>query len=219
MLFNDTSASSNHVKVKICGICDSSIARCCVEQGADAIGLMFYPPSPRSVSLEKAAVIAEDVSGTIDIIGVFVNPDKEEVDQVLDKVKLTGLQFHGNETEIFCSQWLMPWLKAVHLHDNCDIMADIHHWNYAFACLLDNKTEGLYGGSGKAFDWSRIPVEVRQSIILSGGLHSGNVAEAIRTVSPLALDVSSGVERIRGKKSITLIKEFMHEVTHAQDNR
>jgi len=218
MFFNSSLgdvAQNAATKVKICGIQDSDMAAWCVKQGADAIGLMFFQPSPRFVSITQASAVINNVKGKIDIIGVFVNPSKEEVEKAIDS-GITGLQFHGNETVEFCAQWPLPWLKAIHVDDHCHIKDELEKWQCAFSCLLDSKAPDAYGGMGKKFNWQAIPKSYRTSIVLSGGIHLGNVVEALSEISPFALDVSSGVESVRGQKSKALIRAFMQEVLHAR---
>lgn len=211
--------NTNSVKVKICGLRSALMAKWAVAAGADAIGLMFYKPSPRCVTFNEAAKLSEAVKGQADIVGVFVNPTKDEVKEAIQKSGLTGLQFHGDESVDFCTQWDLPWLKAIHVDGLCDIESEVDRWRSAFACLLDTKLPSHYGGSGKTFDWSCIPNNRRSSIVLSGGLHSGNVAEALSDITPFALDVSSGVEVTRGQKSQALITAFMHEVQNVRKNK
>ncbi len=210
MFFDNT---NNYIKIKICGICDVDIARFAVNEGADAIGLMFYKQSPRFVTLEQAALIIDAVEGKADIIGVFVNADEIQIEKAI-ALGITGLQFHGNESLEFCSQWSLPWLKAISVDNNTNINSEIRVWKQAFACLLDTKVSGIYGGSGKVFDWSVIPDKIKCFIVLSGGLTSHNIESAIEQVNPFALDVSSGVESSRGVKSKALIKQFISKVKH-----
>ena len=216
MFFKTTPSSPERTRVKICGLQTVKTAQLAVDSGADAIGLVFYKPSPRCVTLSQANKIALSVDRQIDIIGVFVNPSREEVEQTIRRVNLTGLQFHGNESKDFCTQWPLPWLKAIHIDEQTDIKSQIQHWPESFACLLDTKTPSLYGGAGKQFNWQKIPTDQCASIVLSGGLNPDNVAEAM-ALEPFALDVSSGVEYTRGIKSITLIKAFMKEVHNVQN--
>ena len=216
MFFKTTPLLSKKIRVKICGLQTIQTAQLAVDSGVDAIGLVFYKPSPRCVTLLQANEIALSVGREIDIIGVFVNPSRKEVEQAINQVGLTGLQFHGNESRDFCTQWSLPWLKAIHVDDRTDIKSQIKHWSESFACLLDTKTPGLYGGAGRQFNWQKIPADQCASIILSGGLNPDNVAEAM-ALKPFALDVSSGVENTRGIKSITLMQAFMKEVHDVQN--
>ncbi|MTI12938.1 phosphoribosylanthranilate isomerase [Sansalvadorimonas verongulae] len=202
------------MKVKICGLRNPSDAQVAAECGADAIGFMFYEPSPRNLTLEEGRVLSQTLKGKVTRTGVFVNPEPVFLEQLLNTVELDALQFHGDETNEFCRQWGLPWIKAVRVRENSDVAEELSQWTNASAFLLDSYTPGVYGGTGEAFDWGRFPKHLKQPLILAGGLSPANVAEAIATVQPWAIDVSSGVERSRGIKDETLIREFMKEVNN-----
>ena len=209
-------ANASKVKVKICGITSLSMAEWVLAQGADAIGFVFYPPSPRNITIERAAEIAQVIANQIDVIGVFVNATQWHVEQILAHVPLTGMQFHGDESTAFCARWSLPWLKAIRVDAKCNLEKEVLRWKDAFSCLLDVKCNDVYGGSGKTFDWSIIPSHIRPNIVLSGGINSTNVRKAIKSIKPLGIDVSSGVECVKGEKSKLLIKQFMWEVHDGQ---
>ncbi|CAM3512643.1 phosphoribosylanthranilate isomerase [Parendozoicomonas haliclonae] len=204
------------VKVKVCGLREVEHAEAAVDNGADAIGLMFYAPSPRHISNEEGAAISKAVKGKASRVGVFVNPEPDYLQQVLADVELDILQFHGDEDDDFCEQWGLPWIKAVRVAGSTDVEAELARWPNASAFLLDAYTPDAYGGTGEAFDWRLFPKEQNKPLILAGGLNPGNVAQAVATVSPWAVDVSSGVESARGIKDEALIKGFLNEVKNVR---
>ncbi len=214
MMFTD--AQDKSVRVKICGLREPEHAVIAADAGADAIGLMFYSSSPRNVTVDEAALIAKAVAGKVTRVGVFVNPDEDFLKEVLAGVELDALQFHGDESNEFCSRWGLPWIKAVRVKDAMDVESELANWPDASAFLLDSYTPGVYGGTGEAFDWNRFPKHLKQPLILAGGLTPVNVAAAAVTVRPWALDVSSGVEQSRGIKDTALIKGFMEEVNNVR---
>ena len=216
MLFGTESRTENRTKIKICGLRQPEHARAAADCGADAIGLMFYEPSPRNLTVDQAAPLAQSVAGLVSRVGVFVNPEPEVLQHILDTVELDVLQFHGDEDNAFCARWGLPWIKAVRVKDDMDIVDQLKQWPGASAFLLDAYDPAAYGGTGKAFDWSRFPQHLEQPLILAGGLAPANVADAVATVRPWAVDVSSGVEKARGEKDETLIKGFIQEVNNVR---
>ncbi|HBA35330.1 MAG TPA: phosphoribosylanthranilate isomerase [Gammaproteobacteria bacterium] len=199
-------------QVKICGITSVEVARACVEAGATAIGLVFYPQSSRYISVEKAAELAASLPPFVQVVGLFLDASMEEINFTLRHVPLTLLQFHGQESVKFCESFNRPYIKSVGLGQPIDILTYIETYQSARGFLLDSNTHGAPGGSGHTFDWTTIPNRIRNSIILAGGLNVTNVAEAIRQIKPYAVDVSSGVEKTRGVKDIALIKAFIQEI-------
>ncbi len=204
-------------RVKICGITREEDLAAAVAAGADALGLVFYAPSPRCVSPQRAAQLVAQVPAFVSKVGLFVNASEETVRSVMAEVALDLLQFHGDEDAVFCSSFGMPWIKAARVKPGLDLL----EYAAAFAAspgvsglLLDAHADG-FGGSGKTFDWSLIPPSLPLPVILSGGLHPGNVAEAVRAVRPWAVDVSSGVEAARGIKDAQKIAEFIAGVRDA----
>jgi phosphoribosylanthranilate isomerase len=179
-----------------------------VEQGADAIGLVFYPASPRCVSIEQAWQIARVVPPFVTVVGLFVNASKLAVRRVMEAVPLQLLQFHGEEEEAFCRSFHAPYIKAARVRPGLDLVEYAAAYPSAQGLLLDAYVEG-YGGAGRTFDWSLIPPRLPLPLILSGGLNAGNVAEAIRIVRPWAVDVSSGVEAARGIKDAEKVAAFV----------
>ena len=201
-------------RVKICGITRRQDAEFAVKSGADAIGLVFYEPSPRAVTAAQAALITAQLPPFVAIVGLFVNASAEMVRQTLEQVPLSLLQFHGDEAAEFCEQFNMPYIKAVRMQTAAHLKkADMHYTN-ASALLLDSFQHGVPGGTGQTFDWSMITA-ISKPLILAGGLTTKNVAAAIKQVSPYAVDVSGGVEESKGLKSNNKISAFMREVANA----
>jgi len=203
-------------RVKICGITSTEDAINAVKLGADAIGLVFYDKSPRFINLETAKKIALTLPPFVSKVGLFVDASNDEINTVLAQVPLNILQFHGNETPEQCNEYSMPYIKAVRMQNGIDINNIANQYSDAIALLLDAYVEGIQGGTGETFDWSRIPNDIEKPIILAGGLTPTNVSNAIQQVSPYAVDVSGGVESEKGIKDATKIAEFMREVTNAQ---
>ncbi|WP_372798704.1 phosphoribosylanthranilate isomerase [Litorivivens sp.] len=199
-------------RVKICGITRVSDARIAYALGADAIGLVFYKPSSRNISVDQAVEIARAVGPFISRVGLFVNPSAEDVEQVIRQVGLDRLQFHGDESEAFCRQFGLPYIKALRAKPGVDFQATVDQYPSAMGVLLDSYKPGVAGGTGEVFDWQSIPTALRSSIILAGGLNAGNVSEAIRAIRPAAVDVSGGVEESPGIKSADKIEAFIEAV-------
>ncbi|WP_148862649.1 phosphoribosylanthranilate isomerase [Marinobacter fonticola] len=199
-------------RVKICGITRIEDAVQAVEAGADAIGLVFYPPSPRAVDVEQAARIVRALPPFVEAVGLFVNPDPDLVRTVIDEVGIGLLQFHGDEPSSFCAQFHQRWLKAVRVRDMEDVPSAYRVYPDASGLLVDAYDPKKYGGTGQIFDWSLIPQERPRPLILAGGLNSANVAAAVAAVRPWAVDVSGGVEREKGIKDASRIIEFIREV-------
>ena len=199
-------------RVKICGITRVEDAMAASDAGADAIGLVFYAPSPRNVAPLEAVRLVAPVSSFITTVGLFVNPKADEVRKVLELVPLDRLQFHGDETEAFCRQFDTPYIKALRAKPGADFAALADAYSSAAGILLDSYKPGVAGGTGEVFDWRLIPASLRSSIILAGGLNADNVASAIRAVSPGAVDVSGGVESSPGIKSTAKIRAFIEAV-------
>jgi phosphoribosylanthranilate isomerase len=197
-------------RVKICGITNLEDAKAAVNAGADAIGLVFYKNSPRYISIDKAREIVENVTAFVNCVGLFVNSDKEYIDTVLEKVSLDTLQFHGDESEQACALYNKPYIKAIRMDEEINLPEEVEKYFSAKALLLDTYVEGLAGGTGTIFNWGRIPKNLRKPIILAGGLNASNVKDAIKQISPYAVDVSGGVEIEKGRKDPNKIKEFIN---------
>lgn len=197
------------MRVKICGITSIKDAAFAVEAGADAIGLVFYEPSPRFVEMETAADIAYSVGPFVTVVGLFVNPEKALVDRVVKQVPLNLLQFHGDESPAFCEQFSLPYMKAVRMRDELDIDNEITQYQSASAILLDAYKPGVPGGTGETFDWNRVPQNTSQHIVLAGGLKPENVREAIKITRAYGVDVSGGVESSPGVKAKDKVIAFI----------
>ena len=204
-------SSLQRIRIKICGITRPEDARAAVDLGADALGLVFYAPSPRCVSVEQAWEIARVVPPFVTLVGLFVNESKLTVRRVMEAVPVQLLQFHGEEEESFCRSFHAPYIKAARVRTGLDLVKYAEAYPTAQGLLLDAFVEG-YGGGGKSFDWSLIPPRLPQPVILSGGLEAGNVAEAVRAVRPWAVDVSSGVEAAKGIKDAGKMAAFISGV-------
>ena len=201
-------------RVKICGITRVEDGIDAAEAGADAIGLVFYPPSPRVLAIERAIEIRNALPPFVQTVALFVNPSRAEVDEVLERVRPSMLQFHGEETPAFCAGFPVPWLKACRVREGVDLLEYFRSYPGAAGWLADAFVEG-YGGAGKSFDWSLVPAERERPLVLSGGLTKDNAAEAVRRVRPWAVDVSSGVESAKGIKDAAKIAAFIREVNNA----
>jgi phosphoribosylanthranilate isomerase len=205
-------------RVKICGITRPRDAGAAAEAGADAIGLVFYPPSPRYLSTERAVEIRDALPPFVQTVALFVNPDAAQVAQVIGRVKPGLLQFHGEESPRFCAQFGVPFVKACRVRPGdragVDALEYLRPFSAAAAWLFDSYVPE-YGGVGEAFDWSLLPATKERPVILSGGLSRENVAEALRRVRPWGVDVSSGVESAKGIKDAAKMAAFIAEVSNA----
>jgi phosphoribosylanthranilate isomerase len=197
-------------KIKICGITNSADAQLAVELGTDALGFIFYPKSPRYIKATAAADICNALPPFVAKVGVFVNELEYEIEKALAECLLTALQFHGDEPPGFCQKFAAKSIKAIRVRDEESLRAAAEY--DVDALLLDTYTDNSRGGTGKAFDWSlamKAKETLEPPIILSGGLTTVNVQEAIRKVRPYAVDVSSGVEREPGKKDPEKQRRFI----------
>ena len=198
--------------MKICGITRVEDALTAVAQGADAIGLVFYAPSPRAISIEQAAAIVQQIPAFVSVVGLFVNAEERYVKEVTSRVALDLLQFHGDETPEQCASFGLPFIKAVRVKSDTNLVQCAKDYSASRALLLDTYTEGVAGGTGHVFDWSLIPPDLAKSVVLAGGLTAANVAAAIQQVKPYAVDVSGGVEAAKGIKDAAKIAAFMQQV-------
>ena len=204
-------------RAKICGITRIEDIHSAVNAGADAIGFVFYAPSPRSVTIEQAQELAKHVPAYVQIVGLFVNATADEIAQVLEVVPLDMLQFHGDETAEQCQQIAVQtkrrWYKAIQVKPELDVINTIKSYQNvgASAVLLDAWHPELKGGTGHSFDWSQFP-KLDIPLILAGGLKPDNVEDAIKTTNAYAVDVSGGVESAKGIKDQQLIEQFMQGV-------
>ena len=214
-------------RVKICGITRVDDGVAAVREGADAIGVVFWRGTPRCIDADLAREIVRALPPFVKVVGLFVDPARDEVQDALARVPLDALQFHGAEPADFCRSFGRPYLKAIAVKPGIDLLEYAAHYDDAAALLFDAYAEGdLPGGTGVAFDWSRLTGDVRarlsRPIVLSGGLDPSNVERAIRAVRPFGVDVSSGVEERdgegrprRGFKDAARIAAFMRGVRNA----
>ena len=204
-------------RAKICGITRIQDIQSVVQAGADAIGFVFYPPSPRNVTLEQAKVLVKHVPAYVQTVGLFVNATGDEIAKVLQQVPLDMIQFHGDETPEDCraiaAQVGRRWYKAIQVKPDLDVIDVIKSYQYvgASAVLLDAWHPELKGGTGHQFDWSQFP-KLDIPLILAGGLKPENIEDAITTTGAYAVDVSGGVESAKGIKDQQLIERFMQGV-------
>jgi len=199
-------------RTKICGITRVEDALSAAKYGADAIGLVFYKKSPRYVTPEKAAKIVASLPPFVTSVGLFVDEAPSEISKILETVPLDLLQFHGSEPESECVRYNQPYIKAIAMKPGLDVAATIDQYGSARGILLDTYDVVLPGGTGKAFDWNKVPQNLSKPITLAGGLTHENVHQAVSSVKPWAVDVSGGVEESKGKKDHRLIKAFIEGV-------
>ncbi len=205
-------------RVKICGITRLEDARAAVGLGADAIGLVFYPPSPRAVTPETAAAIVESLPPFVSVVGLFVDEARSRIAEILKTVPLDLLQFHGEESPEQCAGHGRPWIKAIRMHESVDLISVMHEYAGCAGLLLDTYQAGVPGGTGVTFDWDRIPRKLASNIILAGGLNPQNVEQAIRQVHPYAVDVSGGVEAAKGIKDADKLAAFIAGVNRGDNS-
>lgn len=180
--------------------------------GADALGFVFYHPSPRNIELESAVQIMASLPPFITSVGLFVNAEPEFIEKVVQTAQLDLLQFHGDEIESECSRYGLPYIKAIPMKDGTDLAQQCHTFHSSRGILLDAYVPGQPGGTGQTFNWNAIPQQLEKPIILAGGLTPSNVTTAIETVRPWAVDVSGGVEQAKGKKDPALVSAFIKGV-------
>ncbi|MCU7880614.1 MAG: phosphoribosylanthranilate isomerase [Candidatus Thiodiazotropha sp. (ex Lucinoma aequizonata)] len=196
-------------RIKICGITRVEDAADAVRHGVDAIGLVFYPSSPRAISLRQAQAIVKTLPPFITVVGLFVDEARSQIERFIREVPIDLLQFHGHETAADCSGYGLPWIKAVRMRDEIDLAIVERDFSHASGLLLDSYQAGVPGGTGQRFDWSRISPTLASKVILAGGLNLQNVVQAIRQVHPYAVDVSGGIEVSKGVKDAAKIEAFI----------
>ena len=211
----ETDYLPSRTRVKFCGITRVEDALAAVSCGCDAIGLVFYAPSPRNVSLETAADIVASLPPFVSAVGLFVDATEDEIGAVLARTRLDLLQFHGEEMPTQCRAYGLPYMKAIRVQPGANLLQYATDYSDARALLFDTYTAGVAGGTGKVFDWSLIPKNLPQAVVLAGGLDAKNVAAAIRQVRPYAVDVSGGVESAKGIKDAEKMAAFMRGVSDA----
>jgi phosphoribosylanthranilate isomerase len=205
---------TQRTRIKICGLSQESDIEAAVDAGADAVGFVLHKPSPRYVSIERFAELARRLPAFVTPVALFVNAAPELIARAIAAVPHLQLQFHGDETPAQCSAAGRPYLRAARMMEGLDLLDFAARYPDATGLLLDAHVEG-FGGGGKVFDWSLIPRDVPTPVVLSGGLHAGNVVEGILRVRPFAVDVSSGVESARGIKDARAIRRFCEAVREA----
>lgn len=203
------------VRVKICGITRLQDLHAACDAGADALGFVFYEKSPRHVTIATATALLRELPPFVQSVGLFVNAEPAFIESVLNAVPLDLLQFHGDETPADCARFGRPYIKAVRVNRDTDLLKCAADFDTSRGLLLDAFVPGVPGGTGERFDWSLIPPALPKPVILSGGLTPDNVAEAVRRVRPWAVDVSSGVEVTKGIKDAHLIAQFIAKAKEA----
>lgn len=204
-------------RIKICGITRPEAGVHAVNSGADAIGLVFYDPSPRNVTIEQACKITTELPPFVTVVGLFVNASEATVRRVIEQIPISLLQFHGNESASDCELYGKPYLKAVHMKEEVDFNAVEHHFGSARGLLLDSFKADEPGGTGNRFNWDVIPDNLSRPIILAGGLTPENVGDAVTRIHPYAVDVSSGVESEKGIKDPGKVSRFIKAVRDADN--
>lgn len=201
-------------RIKICGLTRVEDVDAAVAAGADALGFVFYPPSPRYVTPQRAAELVARIPPFVDVVGLFVNEAPETVRAACDALPINVLQFHGDEDAAYCRQFARPYLRAARVRPGVDLVEFARSFPESRGLLLDAFVEG-YGGGGHVFDWALIPAGLPGFLVLSGGLTAENVGDAVRRVRPAAVDVSSGVEMSKGIKDHAKIAAFVAAVRAA----
>jgi phosphoribosylanthranilate isomerase len=205
----------HRTRIKICGFTQPDEAYAAARLGVDAIGLVFYAPSPRAVDIARAEAIVQALPPFVTTVGLFVDAEPAAVSRVLDAVALDILQFHGDEPPDYCAAFGRPYLKAIRMREDVDLALAAEHYRQAEAMLLDAYEPGTPGGTGERFEWSRIPEDLAPSVVLAGGLTEENVGDAIAQVRPYAVDVSGGVEAGKGRKDFQKMAAFVAAVQAA----
>jgi phosphoribosylanthranilate isomerase len=202
-------------RIKICGITRQEDALAATSSGADAIGLVFYAASPRVVTNDEAADIAAVVPPFVSVVALFVDEPAASIERILGRVPIDLIQFHGEEAPEFCQQFGRPWIKALRVRPGLDLADACRRYRCARGVLLDSWQKGVPGGTGIPFDWQLARGDLSLPVVLAGGLHEGNVGNAIRTLHPAAVDVSGGVEHSPGIKDAHRIRRFIAAVRAA----
>ncbi|MBU0541577.1 MAG: phosphoribosylanthranilate isomerase [Limnobacter sp.] len=203
-------------RIKLCGFQTEDTVRAATRAGADAVGFVFYPPSPRHIEVAQAGQLARCLGVWQTPVALFVNPQADFVNSVISEIPNVLLQFHGDESPQFCDSFRRPYIKAIRMKAGVDLRQESVRFHSAQALLVDSWSEA-YGGTGHTFDWSLLPKagELKQALVLSGGLDASNVEQAIHGLRPYGVDVSSGIESARGVKSVEKIEMFCKAVQKA----
>ena len=214
-LVNDIVVKLLNTLIKICGITCEADAHAALDQGAHALGFIFYAPSSRFIEADRAQSIIDTLPPFVTTVAVVVNQNTEEVKSLLKKVSVNLLQLHGDESAELCDAYGVPYIKSLRVHNILQASDAAKRFPNARGLLLDTFVSDEYGGTGESFSWQRLPSSVTKPVILAGGLTAENVAQAIRTVKPYGVDVSTGVEAAKGKKDVVKIKRFVQAVRTA----
>ena len=202
-------------RIKFCGMTNEQDVMHAIDLGIDALGFVFVSDSPRYLTIEQAQKLTKKVPPFVIKVELFMNSEKTDVENILNSVRLDILQFHGDEDEKFCLQFQRPYLKAVPMGSVSSVTDFCQKYSSATGFVFDSHAPGQMGGSGKTFEWSKLPKQLEKPIILAGGLTPQNVAQAIRAVHPYAVDVSSGIEASKGVKDPAKMELFIKEVKRA----
>jgi len=206
-----------HTRVKICGITSDDDVLLAVDAGAHALGFNMFPGSARFVEPLQARHLVEQVPPFVATVGLFVNASGQQVLDICHEIPFDFLQFNGDESDDFCRQFKKPYLKAIRVKPGLDVEAEISQYPSCAGIILDAYVADEFGGTGKTIDWRDLP-KFKQRIVLAGGLNPNNIIQAIASVKPYAVDVSSGVERSKGVKDPKKIREFMAAVSAADES-
>ena len=206
-------------RIKICGITRPEDGLAAASLGVDAIGLVFYPPSPRAVDAAAASAIIRRLPPFVTSVGLFVNEEPAAVRDILRQVPLALLQFHGDEEPDYCAAFDRPYLKAVPMGAGADVADYARRFDRAAGLLLDSHGGARAGGTGQCFDWTAIPAQIAKPLVLAGGLSPANVAQAVRQIRPYGVDVSSRVEAAKGVKDLHLMRMFVEGVKSGDSSR
>lgn len=213
-----TAGANARTRVKVCGLTRPEDALAAARLGADAVGLIFYPASPRGVDIDTARNVRRALPPYVTVVGVFVDPQADFLERAIREVSLDLIQFHGNESPEFCQACGRPYIKAVRVREGVDLHQLARRYSSARALMLDSFEPGKHGGTGRTFDWSLIPADLELPFILAGGLTPENVADAVAAASPFAVDANGGVEASPGIKDHSKIEAFIREVNRGQNS-
>lgn len=205
--------SLTRTRIKFCGLTRAEDTDLAVSLGVDALGFVMWPNSKRGLSIEQLASLSGRVPAFVTRVGLFVDQPAEFIERCLPYLDM--LQFHGNETPEECQRYSLPWMKALRMHEEIDLVHETERYGLAKALLLDAYRPGVPGGTGETFDWSRIPAKLAKPVILAGGLTADNIADAVRQVGPYAVDVSGGIETSYGCKDANKMASFVRHVALA----
>ena len=203
---------NKRTRIKFCGMTRAEDIKAACDLGVDAVGVILYPKSRRGLSLSQAEKITNALSPLVSLVAVMVNPSRKEVEAAINTLPMQYIQFHGNESADFCDSFAFPYIKAIQAKNAIYILEQAMQFSKAEAILLDTPSGGAFGGKGECFDWECIPKNITKPLILAGGLNANTVANAIRTVSPYALDLCSGIESVAGIKDAKKMLSFMHNL-------